>query len=59
MTPHSSIIAWKMQWAEEPGGYTPLAGKDLDMAEQSTKDIPRWLCLYLNPHRTNASSQVQ
>lgn len=59
MTPHSSIIAWKMQRAEEPGGYTPWAGKDLDMAEQLTKDIPRWRYLYLNPHRTNASSQVQ
>ena len=59
MTPHSSIIAWKMQWAEDPGGYSPRGGKDLDMAEQSIKDSPRWHCLFLNPHRTDARSQVQ
>ena len=28
MTIHSSIIAWKIPWAEDPGGYSPWDCKD-------------------------------
>ena len=29
---HSSILAWKIPWTEEPGGlYSPLGHKELDM----------------------------
>ena len=24
---HSSVLAWEMAWAEEPGGYSPRGGK--------------------------------
>ena len=26
MPTHSSILAWKIPWAEEPGGYSPFHG---------------------------------
>ena len=30
MATHSSILAWKIPWAEEPGGYSPWGCKELD-----------------------------
>ena len=31
MATHSSILAWKIPWAEEPGGlYSPWCLKELD-----------------------------
>ena len=26
MATHSSILTWKIPWAEEPGGYNPVHG---------------------------------
>ena len=31
-TPYS-ILAWKIPWTEEPGGYIPWGLKELDMTE--------------------------
>ena len=31
---HSSILAWRIPWTEESGGYSPWGPKELDMAEQ-------------------------
>ena len=33
MAIHSSILAWRIPWAEEPVGYSPWGLKELDMAE--------------------------
>ena len=33
MTAHSSILAWRIPWAEEPGGYSPWGHKESDMTE--------------------------
>ena len=30
MATHSSILAWRISWAEEPGGYSPWGHKELD-----------------------------
>ena len=30
---HSSILAWRIPWAEEPGGLSPWGHKELDMTE--------------------------
>ena len=30
---HSSILAWRIPWTGEPGGYTPWGQKELDMTE--------------------------
>ena len=34
MATHSSILAWKIPWTEEPVGYSPWGRKELDMTEQ-------------------------
>ena len=39
MAAHSSILAWRIQWTEEPGGYSPRGRKESDTAE--------WLMLSL------------
>ena len=33
MATHSSILAWRIPWAEEPGGYSPWCCKELDTTE--------------------------
>ena len=33
MAIHSSILAWKIPWTEEPVGYSPWGRKELDMTE--------------------------
>ena len=33
MATHSSILAWRISWTEEPGGYSPWGLKELDMTE--------------------------
>ena len=33
MATHSSILAWKIPWMEEPVGYSPWGCKELDTTE--------------------------
>ena len=33
MATHSSILAWRIPWTEEPGRYSPWGGKELDTTE--------------------------
>ena len=33
---HSSILAWRIPWTEEPGGLQTMGSKELDMTEQLT-----------------------
>ena len=35
METHSSILAWKVPWTEEPGGLQSTGCKDLDMTEHT------------------------
>ena len=34
MATRCSILAWKIPWTDEPGGYSPWGHKDLEMTEQ-------------------------
>ena len=35
MATHSSILAWRIPWTEEPGGlYSPWGCKELDMTKR-------------------------
>ena len=34
MAADSSILAWRVPWTEEPGGYSPQCHKESDTAEQ-------------------------
>ena len=34
MAPHSSTLAWKIPWTEEPGGYSPWGREESDTTEQ-------------------------
>ena len=33
MAPHSSILAWRILWTEEPEGYSPRGHKESDVTE--------------------------
>ena len=34
MVPHSSILAWKIPWTEEPGGLQSMGPQESDTTEQ-------------------------
>ena len=34
MATHSSTLAWKISWTEEPGSYSPWGRKESDTTEQ-------------------------
>ena len=36
---HSSILAWRIPWAEEPGGLQSMESKKSDMTEQLTLSL--------------------
>ena len=39
LTTHSSLLAWRIPWTEEPAGYSPWSYKESDMIEQITNRI--------------------
>ena len=39
MAPHSSTLAWKLPWIEEPGGYSLWGQKELHMTERLTLSL--------------------
>ena len=36
MAIHSSILAWRIPWTEEPGGHSPWDHRESDTTEQLT-----------------------
>ena len=36
MATHSSVLAWRIPWTEEPGSYSPWGSQELDIPEQLT-----------------------
>ena len=39
MTAHSSILAWRIPWTEEPGGCSPQGRRESYMTERLTVSI--------------------
>ena len=36
MATHTSILAWRIPWTEEPGGYSPWGHREPDRTERQT-----------------------
>ena len=49
MATHSSILAWKIPWTEEPGGLQSMGYKKSDMTEQLTHREMNWVCFCQSP----------
>ena len=43
----SSILAWRIPWTEEPGGYSPWGHKELDLAELLSLSLGAIHCVSL------------
>ena len=41
MATHSSILAWRIPWTEEPGGFSPWGHKGGDMTEHTHITSPQ------------------
>ena len=39
---HSSILAWRIPWKKEPGGYSPCDPKELGVTECLTLSLQPW-----------------
>ena len=39
MATHSSILAWKISWTEEPGGLQPCIHREADSTERLTLSL--------------------
>ena len=48
MATHSSIIAWKIPWMEEPGSYSPWGCQELDRTEQLTLSLAAFFMVQLS-----------
>ena len=42
MAAHSSILAWRIPWTEEPDGYSPWGCEEPDTSECLTQKQNRW-----------------
>ena len=40
---HSSILAWRIPWKEEPGGLQSMGSQSVDSAEPLTRSLPHCL----------------
>ena len=50
MATHSSTLAWRIPWREEPGSYSPWGHKELDTTERLHFNVSvsiKWIA-YLN-----------
>ena len=43
MANHCSILAWRIPWTEEPGGYSLQSRKESDMTEQLTLSLSHFI----------------
>ena len=45
---HSSILAWRIQWREEPGGSNESVGsKQSGITEQITHTLPKFPAVFI------------
>ena len=51
MATHSSILAWKILWTEEPGvANSPWGHKESDMTEYALAGQSYWISAYTKHH---------
>ena len=48
MATHSSVLAWRLQWTEEPGGYSPWGHRESDTTGETQRTGAR-ACGGTNP----------
>ena len=47
MATHSSVLAWRIPWMEEPGGLSPRGCKELDMTEHAHTHTHTHTCIHI------------
>ena len=54
MATHSSILAWRISWTQEPDGYSPWGLKKSDTTEQLILSHTEWVFFPLPSHTPQA-----
>ena len=52
MSTHSSVLAWRTPWTEEPGGYSPWGCQESDTVEQLSTQVLVTTIIAVNPSFT-------
>ena len=47
MATHSSGLAWRIPWTEEPGGLQSMGRKELDTVQRLTLSVFVCVCIYI------------
>ena len=55
MATYSSILAWRIPWTEEPGGYSPWGRKEWGTTEELTQTQTH---THTHTHTENGSSEL-
>ena len=63
METHSSVLAWRIPWTEEPGGLQPLGSQELDMSKRLSriplhKGFLGMLCIEIDGKTCNLFSSI-
>ena len=45
MAAHSSILAWRIPWTEEPGGLQSMGSQTVDMTEATERNVILFLSI--------------
>ena len=45
---HSSILAWRIPWTEEPGGYSSWGREESDTTEKLSSHMPLFVFKFLS-----------
>ena len=57
MASHSSILAWRISWIEEPGRYSPWGCTQSDMAEAIKRACSHTRKLLLSPPQPHSLTE--
>ena len=58
MAPHSSTLAWKFPWMEEPGRLYSMGHKELDRTERLHFFVKSWVVFTLSHPQANTRASV-
>ena len=59
MATHSSILAWKISWTQEPGGLQSMESQELDMTQLLRLDQTRLVIAFLSRSKCLLISWLQ
>ena len=58
MATHSSVLAWKISWTEEPGTLQSMGSQESNTTERTYTLVVQWIRIHLPVQATQVQSLV-